>query len=141
MGMIRDLLRLNREAKELRRNTPTPSMGEMVGQMREMVEDINVQQADSGRVLAEGIPATAIIRDMGTPARGAAWFNLMLDLEVRPATRQPYRVANEYLVPAGAQLEEGVELPVRVDANDPARIAIDWENAPRGPSLGQIRPV
>lgn len=141
MGMFKDLFKLTREAKELKRNTPTPSMGEMVGQAREMVQDINAQQADSGRVLAEGIPGTAVIREMGTPARGAAWFNLMLDLEVRPATRQPYRVANEYLVPAGAQLEEGVELPVRVDANDPAKIAIDWDNAPQGPSLGQIRPA
>ncbi|MGH2986612.1 MAG: hypothetical protein ACRDLO_07995 [Solirubrobacterales bacterium] len=141
MGMIRDLFKLSREAKELKRNTPTPSMGEMVGQARDMVEDLNAQQSDSGRVLAEGLPATAIIRDMGTPERGAAWFNLMLDLEVRPATRQPYRVANDYLVPAAAHLEEGVELPVRVDANDPAKIAIDWDNAPQGPSLGQIRPV
>jgi hypothetical protein len=139
--MIRDLFKLSREAKELKRNTPTPSMGELVSQARDMVADINAQQADSGRVLAEGLPGTAIIRDMGTPERGAAWFNLMLDLEVRPATRQPYRVANDYLVPAAAHLEEGVELPVRIDANEPAKIAIDWDNAPRGPSLGQIRPV
>jgi hypothetical protein len=141
MGMFKDLFKLTREAKELKRNTPTPSMGEMVGQMRETVESINAQQADSGRVLAEGTPATAIIRDLGTPERGAAWFNLMLDLEVRPTIGRPYRIANEYLVPASAQLEEGVELPVRVDANDPAKIAIDWDNAPEGPSLGEIRPV
>jgi hypothetical protein len=113
----------------------------MVGQMRETVESINAQQADSGRVLAEGTPAIAVIRDLGTPERGAAWFNLMLDLEVRPTIGRPYRVANEYLVPASARLEEGVELPVRVDADDPATIAIDWDNAPRGPSLGEIRPV
>jgi hypothetical protein len=141
MGMFKDLFKLTREAKELKRNTPTPSMGEMVGQMRETVESINAQQADSGRVLAEGTPATAVIRDLGTPERGAAWFNLMLDLEVRPTIGRPYRIANEYLVPASAQLEEGVELPVRVDANDPAKIAIDWDNAPEGPSLGEIRPV
>jgi hypothetical protein len=141
MGMIKDLFKLTREAKELKRNTPTPSMGEMVGQMRETVENINAQQADSSRVLAEGTPATAIIRDLGTPERGAAWFNLMLDLEVRPAIGRPYRVANEYLVPASARLEPGVELPVRVDAGDPAKIAIDWGNAPQGPALGEIRPV
>jgi hypothetical protein len=141
MGMFKDLFKLTREAKELKRNTPTPSMGEMVGQMRETVESMNAQQADSGRVLAEGTPATAVIRDLGTPERGAAWFNLMLDLEVRPTIGRPYRIANEYLVPASAQLEPGVELPVRVDANDPAKIAIDWGNAPEGPPLGEIRPV
>jgi hypothetical protein len=141
MGMFKDLFKLTREAKELKRNTPTPSMGEMVGQMRESLESLNAQQADSASVLAEGTPATAIIREIGTPARGAAWFNLMLDLEVRPAVGRPYRVANEYLVPAVARLEPGVELPVRVAPDDPAKIAIDWDNAPQGPQLGEIRPA
>ena len=78
---------------------------------------------------------------MGTPERGAAWFNLMLDLEVHPRTREPYRIANEYLVPSAAHLEEGVELPVMIDPDDPAKLAIDWGNAPEGPALGEIRPA
>ncbi len=78
---------------------------------------------------------------MGTPERGAAWFNLMLDLEVHPRTGEAYRIANEYLVPAGANLEQGVELPVMIDPDDRAKLAIDWGNAPQGPALGEIRPV
>ncbi|MQA73452.1 MAG: hypothetical protein GEU88_03710 [Solirubrobacterales bacterium] len=138
---IRDLFKLTREARELRHNTPTPSMGGMLGRVRETVADLNAQRADSSRLLAEGIPGTAVIRDMGTPARGAAWFSLMLDLEVHPRTREPYRVANQYLVPARARLEPGVELPVRIDADDPSRIAIDWDRAPQGPQPGEIRPL
>ena len=107
MGMFKDLFKLTREAQELKRNTPTPSMGEMVGQLRETVEGINAQQGDSARLLAEGIPGTAIIREMGTPERGATWFNLMLDLEVHPRTRDPYRVANEYLVPGAVPTRAG----------------------------------
>lgn len=141
MGMFKDLFKLTREAQELKRNTPMPSMGEMVGQMRETVESINAQQADSGRLLAEGLPGTAIIREMGVPERGATWFNLMLDLEVHPRTRDPYRIANEYLVPAAVPLELGLELRVMIDPTDPAKLAIDWDNAPRGPELGQIRPL
>ncbi len=141
MGMFKDLFKLTREAQELKRNTPTPSMGEMVGQLRETVEGINAQQGDSARLLAEGIPGTAIIREMGTPERGATWFNLMLDLEVHPRTRDPYRVANEYLVPGAVPLEPGLELPVMIDPDDPAKLAIDWGRAPQGPALGQIRPV
>ena len=141
MGMFKDMFKLTREAQELKRNTPTPSMGEMVGQMREAVENINAQQADSGRLLAAGLPGKAIIRDMGTPERGAAWFNLMLDLEIHPRTGEPYRIANEYLVPSGANLEHGIELPVMIDPDDRAKLAIDWGNAPQGPALGEIRPV
>lgn len=139
--MFKDMFKLTREAQELKRNTPTPSMGEMVGQMRETVENINAQQADSGRLLAEGMPGKAIIREMGTPERGSTWFNLMLDLEVHPRTRDPYRVANEYLVPQAAHLEPGTELPVKIDPRDPAKIAIDWDKAPRGPAMGQVRPL
>jgi hypothetical protein len=141
MGMFKDMFKLTREAQELKRNTPTPSMGEMVGQMRETIAGLNAQQADSGRLLAEGLPGRAIIREMGVPERGAAWFNLKLDLEVHPETRAPYRVANEYLVPGAVALAPGLELAVRIDPGDPAKIAIDWDAAQRGPGLGEIRPV
>jgi hypothetical protein len=145
MGTIRDLFGLTRDARKLHKDMKdsgqVPTMGEMVGQAREAVAAVNQMQADAPRILAEGTPATAIIRDMGTPERGAAWFNLVLDLEVHPRTGQPYRVANDYLVPAAAHLEPGVELAVRVDPNDRAKIAIDWGNAPTGPNLGEVRPV
>jgi hypothetical protein len=139
MGMFKDMFKLTREAQELKRNTPTPSMGEMVGQMRETIAGLNAQQADSGRLLAEGLPGRAIIREMGVPERGA--FNLRLDLEVHPQTRAPYRVANEYLVPGAVALSPGLELAVRIDPGDPAKIAIDWDAAQRGPGLGEIRPI
>lgn len=141
MGMFKDMFKLTREAQQLKKNTPTPSMGEMVSQMSDQLEALNEQQAGQQQVLGEGIPGKAIIRGMGTPERGAAWFNLQLDLEVHPSTRDPYRVAIETLVPQAAELGIGVELPVRIDSNDPAKIAVDWDNANQGPQLGQIRPV
>ena len=145
MGMIRDLFGLTRDARKLQQDMKQsgqiPSMREMVGQARDQLADFGQMQSDAPRILAEGTPATAIIREMGTPERGAAWFNLVLDLEVHPRTGQPYRVANDYLVPAAAHLEPGVELQVRIDPNDRAKIAIDWGNAPQGPALGEIRPV
>jgi hypothetical protein len=141
MGMFKDMFKLTRQAQELKRNVDTPSMGEMVKQANVQLENLNRQQAGQDEVLAEGIPGKAIIREMGTPERGATWFNLRLDLEVHPSTRDPYRVANEYLVPQAAQLAIGTELPVRIDPNDPAKIAIDWGSAATGPPLGEIRPV
>jgi hypothetical protein len=141
MGMFKDLRGLLRSSKQLRDSFPMPSMRDSIQQMRETVDNFSAQQADQNRLLAEGIPGTAIIREMGTPERGATWFNLTLDLEVHPKTREPYRVANEYLVPAAVHLEPGVELPVKVDPADPAKLAIDWGNAPRGPALGEVRPL
>ena len=141
MGMFKDMFKLTREAQQLKKNTPTPSMGEMVSQMSDQLAELNKQQAGQSQILAEGIPGKAIIRGMGTPERGAAWFNLQLDLEVHHSTRDPYRVAIETLVPQAANLVPGTELPVRIDANDPAKIAVDWDNVDQGPQLGQIRPV
>ncbi len=30
---------------------------------------------------------------------------------------------------------------MKIDPTDPAKIAIDWDNAQSGPALGEIRPV
>jgi len=77
----------------------------------------------------------------GTPERGAQWFNLDIDMEVHVSGRQPYRVNNQYMVPAGATLGQGVSLPIKVDPNDPAKIAIDWDSAQSAPQRGEVRPV
>jgi hypothetical protein len=75
MGMLKDMFKLTREAQQLKKHTPMPSMGEMVKQARTQLEAMNEQQADQNQTLTEGIPGKAIVRGMGTPARGAKWFN------------------------------------------------------------------
>lgn len=75
------------------------------------------------------------------PARGAQWFNLEIDMEIHIPGRQPYRINNQYMVPAGATLGPGVTLPVRVDRDNPAKIAIDWDSAQQAPAPGEVRPV
>ena len=77
----------------------------------------------------------------GTPERGAQWFSLAIDLEVHVSGRRPYRVNSTYLVPAGAAIGEGVSLPIKVDPNDPSKIAIDWDSAQRAPARGEVRSV
>ncbi len=37
------------------------------------------------------------------------------------------------MVPAAAPLGQGVTLPIKVDPNDPAKIAIDWDASPAAP--------
>ena len=150
---MKDLSGLTKQAKQLQRQQQQEAgykpgfggqmeqMGDMISQANEQLADLTGSQGERGRILAEGIGGTATIVGMGTPARGAQWFNLDLDLEVSVPGRQAYRVANTYMVPATASLGQGVTLPVKVDQNDASKIAIDWDAAPQGPAAGAVRPV
>ena len=150
---IKDLSSLTKEAKQLQRQQQEEAgykpglggqmqqMGDMIGQANEQLKELTDQGSDQNRILAEGIDGTAVIVGMGTPERGAQRFNLDLDLEVHVSGRAPYRVANQYIVPASAPLGQGVTLPVKVDPNDPAKLAIDWDNVASGPARGEVRPV
>jgi hypothetical protein len=150
---MKDLSGLTKQAKQLQRQQQQEAgykpgfggqmqqMGDMLSQANEQLSELTGNQGERGMILAEGIDGVATIVAMGTPARGAQWFNLDLDLEVSVSGRQAYRVANSYLVPAAATLGPGVSLPVKVDQNDSSKIAIDWDSAPQGPAQGEVRPV
>ncbi len=150
---MKDMAGLTKQAKELQRQQQEEAgykpglggqmqqMGDMLSQANEQLAELNNQQGDQERILAEGIAGTATIVGMGTPARGAQQYNLDLDLEVHVSGRAPYRVANQYIVPASAPLGPGVTLPVKVDPNDQAKIAIDWNSVATGPARGEVRPA
>jgi hypothetical protein len=150
---IKDVAGMTKQAKELQRQQQEQAgykpgfggqmaqMGDMVSQANEQLAELTDQSGDQQRILAEGIAGNAVIVGMGTPARGAQQFNLDLDLEVHVSGRAPYRVANQYIVPASAPLGQGVTLPVKVDPNDQAKIAINWDNVATGPARGEVRAV
>lgn len=116
-------------------------MGDMISQSKDTLADMTDQSGDRARILAEGRKGEGVIVGMGTPERGAQWFNLNIDLEVHVSGKDPYRVNNMYMVPASAQLGQGVTLPIAVDQSDDAKIAIDWDRAPGAPAQGQVRPA
>jgi hypothetical protein len=150
---MKDVASMTKQAKELQRQQQEQAgykpgfggqmqqMGDMVSQANEQLAELTDQGGNQQRILAEGIAGNAVIVGMGTPARGAQQFNLDLDLEVHVSGRAPYRVANQYIVPASAPLGQGVTLPVKVDPNDQAKIAIDWDNVATGPARGEVRAV
>jgi hypothetical protein len=150
---MKDLSGLTKQAKELQRQQQEEAgykpgfrgqmqqMGDMLSQANEQLADITDSSGERGEILANGLPGQGVIVAHGTPERGAQWFNLDIDLEVHVSGRQPYRVNNMYMVPAGATLGQGVTLPVKVDPNDPSKIAIDWESAQSAPARGEVRPV
>jgi hypothetical protein len=139
--MFRDMRNLTKQANELKKSSNTPGMGEMIKQASEQVSQLNEMQQGTPELIASGEPGTGIVKGMGTPARGAQWFNIDIDLEVHVTFREPYRVTNDYLVPSWAGLGPGVELPIKVDKQDPARIAIDWDQLQKPAARGEIRPA
>jgi hypothetical protein len=150
---MKDLSDLTKQAKQLQRQQQEEQgyepgfkgqmqqMGDMLSSANEQLADLTGQSEERSEILANGIPGEGVIVAHGTPERGAQWFNLDIDMEIHVSGRQPYRVNNQYMVPAGAALGQGVTVPIKVDPNDPSKIAIDWESAKRAPQRGEVRPV
>jgi Short C-terminal domain len=150
---MKDLSSLTKQAKDLQRQQQEEAgyqpgfrgqmqqMGDMISQANEQLADLTDSSGERAQILANGIPGQGVVVAHGTPERGAQWFNMDIDLEVHVSGRRPYRVNNMYMVPAGATLGQGVTLPIKVDQNDPSKIAIDWDSAQRAPERGEVRPV
>jgi putative oligomerization/nucleic acid binding protein len=116
-------------------------MGDMMGQAKEQMQDLAEQGGDRDRIMAEGIDGQGVIIAHSVPERGAQWQNLDIDMEIHVSGRAAYQVNNQYMVPASATLGSGVTLPVKVDPNDPTKIAIDWDAAQKAPARGEVRPA
>ena len=150
---MKDLSKLTKEAQDLQAQRQAEAgykpgfggqmqqMGDLISEATDQVTNLAESEGDRPRILAEGTAGQGVIVGMGTPIRGAKEFNLQIDMEVHVPGKAPYRVNNEYLVPATAMLGQGVSLPIKVDPNDPAKIAIDWDSAQKGPAKGQVRSV
>jgi hypothetical protein len=150
---MKDMASLTKQAKELQRQQQEEAgykpgmggqlqqMGDMLGQANEQLAELTDQSGERSQLLANGISGQGVIVAHGTPERGAQWFNLDIDMEIHVSGRRPYRVNNQYMVPAGATLGQGVTLPVKVDPDDPAKIAIDWNSAQQAPQRGEVRPA
>ncbi len=150
---MRDIANLTKEAKKLQeqqlveqgykpgmRGTMS-QLGDLVGHATEQLTQITSEYGDKDRILAEGIAGEGVIIGHGVPARGAQWFNMDIDLEIHVSGREPYRVNNQYMVPNGAAFGPGVRLPIKVDPEDPAKVAIDWDSAQRAAVRGEVRPA
>jgi hypothetical protein len=79
------------------------------------------------KILRKGVPARATIVEMGALDRDGTSFNLPLTLQVHVAGRTPYEVEDQWMVKAKDAVGLSGSIPVRVDAGDPQRVAIDWD--------------
>jgi hypothetical protein len=81
------------------------------------------------KVLKKGMPGQANVIEASVPARGASSFNMQMTLQVHVEGITPYEVEDQWMVKAGdvAGLRSGAPIPVKVDAKDHQKVAIDWD--------------
>lgn len=88
------------------------------------------------RILRTGRPATAVLRSISESSTGFTininkqpYLNLVLEIIYAGST--PYEVSIDTIVPRTVlpQLKPGTELAVKVDPNDPERVAIVWDGS------------
>jgi hypothetical protein len=81
------------------------------------------------KILKKGMPGRGTIVAMGALDRDASSFNLPMTLQIRVEGLAPYEVEDQWMVNRKSTLGFGIELPVKVDRNDPSKVAIDWDGA------------
>jgi hypothetical protein len=90
-------------------------------------------EAIKEQVLANGVSGTAKVLSSSatgeTDAQGRPVYDLVMQIQIegRPPVQGPARVG---IPPERAeQLEPGDTVPIKADPNNPAMVAVDWENA------------
>ena len=84
------------------------------------------------KILRKGMPGKATIVEMGALERGGTSFNLPMTLQVHVEGRTPYEVEDQWMVKAKDTIGLSGWIPVRVDRDDPQRVAIDWDGVREG---------
>lgn len=95
----------------------------------------------SDPLLTTGQPATAVIKavqETGISIQHGMYVILKFNLEVSPAMGSPYLVACRSTVPriAMSMVGLGKTVAVKVDPQNPNRVAIDWSSLPPSPAPG-----
>jgi hypothetical protein len=98
---------------------------------------VGVPPREDDVVLTDAIPGTALIRhsardqrrsDDDPDPRRMSWAKYELDLEVSVEGRDPYPVTDTFKVPNRYfDITPGVSLPVRVEADKPEQLLVDWD--------------
>ena len=127
MGFIGDLHKLNKQAKEMRKDyDPSTQMSDAMDRMRA----VNESMEDANKALADGVPGTAQIVTVG-PTTGTVNTNPMMhiDLLVTPQDGVPRPMSKDLVVPMQhlGRVAVGATLPVLVSPTDPDAVAIMWE--------------
>lgn len=81
------------------------------------------------KILKKGRPGTGTIVSMSMPEAGASSQNIKMTLQVAVEGLAPYEVEDQWMVSSKDTLGFGMALPVKVDTDNPQKVAIDWDAA------------
>jgi hypothetical protein len=92
-------------------------------------KDIAAVADDRGEreILKNGTPAKAVAKGFTEPVPGDR-FAMQIPLEVHPPSGEPYQI--NYVFTAArmkAAISAGMEVPIKIDPEDPQRIAVQWD--------------
>ena len=79
------------------------------------------------KILKKGTPGQATIIAMGALDRGSTSFNLPMTLQVYVEGMTPFEVEDQWMVKAKDTGGLSGTIPVKVDPDEPTKVAIDWE--------------
>lgn len=123
MGLFKDVKNAVSGAKQLGdHHGGMPSIGGAFKDIAALSDD-----RGEGEVHKVGVPAKAIVKGFGMPSPTDR-FAMTIDLEIHPAAGAPYPVT--YTYPTARQktaMTPGMEIPVKVHPEDPARVAVQWD--------------
>ncbi len=150
---MKDMKDLTKQGKQLQRQQQQEAgyepgmkgqfaqMGDMISQANEQLAELTDSSGERAGILANGVSGKGVIIGHSPLEAGAQWQNADIDMEIQIPGRDAYQVNNQFMVPAGATLGAGVELPVKVDSADPGKVAIDWDAAQKAAPRGEVRPA
>jgi len=127
MGFIGDLNKMNKQAKEIRKDQdPSKQMSDALARMR----SVNESMEEANKALADGVPGTAEVVAVG-PTTGAMNMNPMMQVELLliPEGGMPRPVSTQLVVPIQhlGRLVVGNTLPILASTSDPNAVAIMWD--------------
>ncbi len=81
------------------------------------------------KILKNGKPGRGRVISMSVPDSSASSQNVAMTLQVYVEGLAPYEVEDQWMVSGKDPIGMGIELPVKVDQDNPQKVAIDWEVA------------
>ena len=79
------------------------------------------------KVLEHGAPGRATVVSVGALDRDGTIFNLPMTLQVFVEGMTPYEVEDQWWVKSADAIALEGSIPIRVDREDPGKVAIDWD--------------
>jgi hypothetical protein len=99
-----------------------PSIGDSFRDIGKLFDDRGERE-----ILKTGVAAKAVVRGFAEQVPGDR-FAMRIPLEIHPPQGDPYTI--NYVFPSvrmQAAMSAGMEVPVKIDPNDPQRVAVQWD--------------